>query len=336
MKRWIFLLTVLACGATLSARAQDAKPAADSKDAKAPAAAQEGTGYSLAPLMVARNTCSCYITGVEKTSAPQKFYDRNLLVRNARFDPTEDMSKTPAIARDPAAGNAYILITVQLWDRKKKSQENTSVSSVGKYDYLLRTGGKDYACLAIAAEGDTFDERLPEIRFKAGSASSVILIFELPADAAKAELVPRFPQMFQEDAEAKPQEIPLGMDTNTKKKPAAAKPAAAATAAKGGCDSPEDVIATGCRLLEAKDYPGFFRSCMPPAMVAEMEKNSGGKFDMAASMTGSMLAPALVPVMNGLKGKKPQYNADKTRAAFDDEAKTVMMKIDGRWYIDAK
>jgi hypothetical protein len=40
--------------------------------------------------------------------------------------------------------------------------------------------------------------------------------------------------------------------------------------------------------------------------------------------------------MNELKGKTPQYNADKTQATFDDAQKTVMLKIDGRWYIDAK
>jgi hypothetical protein len=328
MKRWIVLLTTLACGA-FSAHAQEAKPA--DKDAKP--AAQETKGSSVS-LMAARNTYSGYIAAdPDKTSAAQKFYDRKALLRAARFDPTEDMSKTPTVMRTPAEGNAYVILSIQLWDRRKTSKENTSASSLGKHDYILRAGGKEYPCLAIAPEGEPFDERMTEIRFKPGGSNVVIMIFEVPVDTAKVEFVPRFPQMLQEDAEAKPQEISLGPDSNVKKKGAAAKPAASA-AAKGGCDSPDDLIATGIRLLEAKDYAGFFRSCMPPAMVKEMDKD--GKFEMAAAMTGAMLAPALVTAMNELKGKTPQYNADKTQATFDDAQKTVMLKIDGRWYIDAK
>ncbi len=137
------------------------------------------------------------------------------------------MHKLLSICGPPAAGKIYLILPFKFMDRKKLYQQGNSViaggayeippsvGSIGKYDYVLTIGGKDYPCLAIAPDDEAFDERTWEIRFTPAR-PVVQMIFEIPVGTTKAELAQRIPNMFPEDRTRA--EFPVGGDTNDTKK----------------------------------------------------------------------------------------------------------------------
>lgn len=280
------------------------------------------------------STPSGFVVNTAVTSEPQKFYDLPPLLKFNRYDP-ESMadSKAAALLRPPADGKVYVIFIVSV----------TSQHSLGKHDYLLRVGNADYSCLAIAQEGEVFDQRTIEIRNKMTRVDStlpVFMVYEIPEGSSAAAFVPAIPQVSPKDFKSR--EFPLPGDSNPKaglrKKPAATATAAVAAdepskgqpvVAEVKDETIETSLAKAETMLQDNNFADFLKTFMPPGV--QKSKNMATYIKEKGENTGM----AIKSQMADLKGVKPTMGADGNTAVIKNADATVpMIKVNGRWYFD--
>lgn len=174
------------------------KPAAPAVAAPAPAAAKPAPVTPVVSVVAAAPVTPqprlAGVKGVEKfkpvsiwagtlgdgvvTAAPLELQDLGALAKADKLDPSVD-DATPTIKRAPAAGKEYVILSVGVLKGR----------SIGRPDYVLAVGGKEYPCVAMAVDLSPYDQRLMVVRYKDGQ-KVARLLFEIPVGLAQATLKP--------------------------------------------------------------------------------------------------------------------------------------------------
>lgn len=100
-----------------------------------------------------------------------------------------------------------------------------------------------------------------------------------------------------------------------------------------------DVLDNGIRLLEAKDYAGFLRTCLRPSEVEELVEQfetiekAGEAYAQTDRPAGTLAA------LKAARAMTPAFTQEGMRAEFafaqpiGGERRLQLQKIDGRWYL---
>jgi len=169
--------------------------------------------------------CGTLTSAVLSESAVQwVVVDKALLAK--RFDAPSMIIDDETELRVPGQDKTFALITVEVAPER----------SIGRYDYVLKSYGETFECLAIKGSGDTYDFRCWQIK-ATGVAQVATLLFEVRSDTTDGELTftldttvpqPAIPLNFAEEFEPDV----TGTPAETAE-PSAAKPDAAAEEATG-------------------------------------------------------------------------------------------------------
>jgi hypothetical protein len=112
------------------------------------------------------------------TAMTLEFKDLSALAKADKLDPNVD-DAVPTIKRPPVAGTEYVILSVGLLKGR----------SIGRPDYVLAVGGKEYPCAAMAADGSPYDQRLMVVRHRDGQ-KAARLLFVIPMGLVQATLRP--------------------------------------------------------------------------------------------------------------------------------------------------
>lgn len=80
----------------------------------------------------------------------------------------------------PKRDHAFAVITVSL----------APGCAVSRYDYKLIAWDSEYTCLGTARENAPYDPRILAIEYSADTSNEVNLLFEIPENTSKAEIIP--------------------------------------------------------------------------------------------------------------------------------------------------
>jgi outer membrane biosynthesis protein TonB len=152
------------------APAANASPADATAAEDAPASASAAEPTPRLPREVHAGT----LKAVERKEDPVEWVDLKNRLLADRFEPETDVPAEAVQQRPPAPGACYVIVTILLRDGR----------SISRYDYRLRVGDTAYPCLALSVAGRPFDVR----QWRYALPGEVRLLFECPADAARADL----------------------------------------------------------------------------------------------------------------------------------------------------
>jgi hypothetical protein len=102
---------------------------------------------------------------------------------------------------------------------------------------------------------------------------------------------------------------------------------------------PASAIKEAIRLLEARDYAAFVKTCMRPSELEEMLVKHKTVEEVAKEFAQSDRAARMLDVLKAASTMTPVMNADGTRANYTFEkpvggAKRLSLaKVDGLWYL---
>jgi hypothetical protein len=102
---------------------------------------------------------------------------------------------------------------------------------------------------------------------------------------------------------------------------------------------PATAIAEGIRLLEAKDYVTFVKTCFRPSEVEELTKKFGTVEDVAKALEKAGKPAQLLEVLKAASTLTPTLNATGTRADYKFEKPVAganrlsLAKVGDLWYL---
>jgi hypothetical protein len=102
---------------------------------------------------------------------------------------------------------------------------------------------------------------------------------------------------------------------------------------------PGTAIKEAIRLLEARDYVGFVKTCIRPSELTEMTTKYGTVEEAAKAFANTDRPAKLLDILKAASALTPAINADGTRAdyRFDKPVaganRLSLAKIDGYWYL---
>lgn len=114
------------------------------------------------------------LKAIERSLDPVDWIDLDKVLLQGQFEPEATVDESTITQRSPADGMAYVIVTASLKDQR----------SVSRFDYILRSAGQTFPCLAMSVAGRPFDQR----QWKYDLPGEVRLLFECPLEARTVTL----------------------------------------------------------------------------------------------------------------------------------------------------
>jgi hypothetical protein len=99
------------------------------------------------------------------------------------------------------------------------------------------------------------------------------------------------------------------------------------------------LIQRAIKLLEAKNYAEFFRTCVRPSEVAELVDDFGSFDKLAAAYADTDRPRQMLAVLKAAVSIEPSLSEDGARATYtfakpvEGESSLRLRRIEGRWFL---